>query len=212
MALLLFLAASPFIDAFPRGRHLEGLLATLMLASAVPAVGGHRGWLLATAVLATPIFFGYWFQSHRAEGTAYAGFIASFVLFAGFIIARLLYFILRAPRVTAEVLAAGISVYVLLGMLWATLYALTARLVPGAFTGVSAAAGRLQGFEALYFSFITLTTVGYGDVAPAVPPARMLAMMEAMTGTLYLAVLISRLVSLHAATATPTDPAPGPEA
>jgi voltage-gated potassium channel Kch len=54
-------------------------------------------------------------------------------------------------------------------------------------------------FNAFYFSFITLTTVGYGDITPVSPIARMLAVMEAMTGTLFLGVLIARLVSLYSA-------------
>jgi hypothetical protein len=53
----------------------------------------------------------------------------------------------------------------------------------------------LHGFDALYFSLITLTTVGYGYIAPVSGPARMLAMMEAVTGTMYMAVLVARLVS-----------------
>ena len=56
---------------------------------------------------------------------------------------------------------------------------------------------RMKGFTAHYFSFITLCTVGYGDIAPVSSAARMLAAMEAMTGTIYMAVLIARLVSMH---------------
>jgi hypothetical protein len=81
---------------------------------------------------------------------------------------------------------------------------------PGAFAfNISSATPHLlQGFEAYYFSFITLTTVGYGDITPLSIGARSLAMTEAMTGTLYLAVLISRLVALYSSenqTNQPTD-------
>ena len=63
----------------------------------------------------------------------------------------------------------------------------------------------LQGFDALYFSFITLSTVGYGDITPLSHGARTLAMTEAMTGTIYIAVLISRLVALYSSqTAEPS--------
>ncbi|MBL9175807.1 MAG: hypothetical protein JNL10_19850 [Verrucomicrobiales bacterium] len=210
---LALLVAAPFIDSSPGGRHLESLLATVVIAAAVPAVGGGRRSLIATAVLTAPIFFGYWFQLHRKEGTLYLVFIAVFLLFLGFVIGRLLYFIRQAPRVTSEVLSAGISIYLLMGLLWTAAYGLVARMVPGAFSNVSATAGRLQGFEALYFSFVTLTTVGYGDIGPVAPVARMLAMMESMTGTLYLAVLVSRLVSLHASAPPAEDlPPAGPGA
>ncbi|MFO1461942.1 MAG: ion channel [Verrucomicrobiota bacterium] len=210
--ILFFFAAAPVIDSFPGGRHLEGVLATVMLAAAVPAVGGGRRSLVATAALSAPIFFGYWFQLHRKEGSMYLIFIVAFLVFLCFIIGRLLYFIRWTPRVTSEVLSAGISIYLLLGILWAAGYALVGRVIPGDFANVSVAAGRMQGFEALYFSFVTLTTVGYGDILPVAPVARMLAMMEAMTGTLYLAVLVSRLVSLHASAATPADAPSDPPA
>jgi voltage-gated potassium channel Kch len=65
----------------------------------------------------------------------------------------------------------------------------------------------MTGFTAIYFSFITLTTVGYGDIVPVTTVARMLTSTEAMTGTLFLAVLISRLVSLYS-TQPPTDSSP----
>jgi hypothetical protein len=57
----------------------------------------------------------------------------------------------------------------------------------------------MQGFNAFYFSFVTLSTVGYGDITPVSKVARMLAALEAMTGLLYVAVLIARLVSLYSA-------------
>ena len=70
---------------------------------------------------------------------------------------------------------------------------------PGAFSFnlSGASAHSLSQFEAYYFSFITLSTVGYGDISPLTNGARTLAMTEAMTGTLYMAVLISRLVALY---------------
>jgi hypothetical protein len=63
----------------------------------------------------------------------------------------------------------------------------------------------MQGFNAFYFSFVTLSTVGYGDITPVSKVARMLAALEAMTGLLYVAVLIARLVSLYSAPQPPED-------
>jgi hypothetical protein len=117
------------------------------------------------------------------------------------LIGQFLRFILRAPRVNAEVMYAGISVYLLLGLSWMFAYQLAARLgnpLHPAFAFNAGPAGQsMDGFTSYYFSFVTLTTVGYGDITPVSNGARALAALEAMTGTLYVAVLISRLVALY---------------
>jgi hypothetical protein len=112
---------------------------------------------------------------------------------------QLLRFILRAPHVDSEVLSAGIATYLVLGMTWAMLYLLVSLLDPNAFllAGSAAAGNAFDGFDAMYFSFVTITTMGYGDISPVSPVARMLAVLEATTGVLYLAVLIARLVTLY---------------
>jgi voltage-gated potassium channel Kch len=100
----------------------------------------------------------------------------------------------------------------MLGLLWAVAYILTARLLPDAFAFTTGPAGSqsMKGFTAIYYSFITLTTVGYGDIVPVSGVARMLAMMEAMTGTFYVALLISRLVAVYSSTPPPAEEPRGP--
>ena len=122
-------------------------------------------------------------------------------------VARLIHFIVRSGRVDTNVLCAGMSGYLLLGLLWASGYLTVARLNPAAFAMPSApgAPTAMDGFSAFYLSFMTLTTVGYGDITPVSKAARMLAVTEAVTGMFYMAVLISRLVSLH------SSARPGPE-
>jgi hypothetical protein len=101
---------------------------------------------------------------------------------------------LRSGPVTFHRIQGAVAAYLLLGVLWAQLYSLTALLRPGAFSGAVNVADGPRAW--LYFSFLTLTTVGYGDVLPVHPAARSLAMLEAVVGPLYLAILIARLVSL----------------
>lgn len=197
LALILFFCSAPLVELLPNGRLLEALLATGLLVAAVAVIGTRRATRMAAVVLALPLVLAFWFQQHRTEGRLFLVFILLFMTFLGFVILHLLHSIRDARRVDSEVLCTGIATYLLLALLWTDAYSLVSHLTPGAFTGVRSPEGRLQGFEALYFSMTTLTTAGFGDISPVSPMARMFAMMEAACGTLYLAVLISRLVSLY---------------
>ena len=89
----------------------------------------------------------------------------------------------------------------MLGLMWTMAYWLVDQLTPGGAFSFNTNAGTqsMNGFTGFYFSFITLSTVGYGDITPVSRIARWLAAMEAMTGLLYVTVLIARLVSLYSA-------------
>ncbi|HTU00786.1 MAG TPA: potassium channel family protein [Candidatus Sulfotelmatobacter sp.] len=101
--------------------------------------------------------------------------------------------------VTGRRIQGAIVAYLLFALAWAQFYECVETFAPGAFT-FSGGGGTATGWFSplLYFSFITLTTLGYGDILPAHPAARSLATMEALIGQLYPAILIGRLVSLHA--------------
>lgn len=105
----------------------------------------------------------------------------------------------REGPVTAHRIRGAIALYLLIAMLFAFLYGLTEELAPGAFNmpGVwsSATVARAEAFY--YFSIVTLTTVGFGDITPVHPFVRSLVMLEALIGQLYPAVLLARLVSLE---------------
>ena len=101
--------------------------------------------------------------------------------------------------------------YLLLGLLWAAGLRCGRPPQPGAFALPAAAGGagpRWTASSAFYFSFITLCTVGYGDVAPVSKVARMLAVTEAITGLFYVAVMISRLVAVYSSTQPAADEQP----
>jgi hypothetical protein len=97
--------------------------------------------------------------------------------------------------VTSDTIFAALISYYLMGITWAVLYALLDQVVSSAFT-----VALVHGYaitDALYFSFVTLTTLGYGDIAPAHPLTRALATTEALIGQIFLAVFVARLVALH---------------
>jgi hypothetical protein len=107
--------------------------------------------------------------------------------------------VFRDGPITVPRIEGAVGAYLLIGLLWGAAYRLVYLLVPNAF---SITAGELKDPMTLYyFSFVTLTTIGYGDIVPVAPAARGLATMEGLVGQLYPAILIARLVSLqlHAA-------------
>jgi len=107
--------------------------------------------------------------------------------------------VLAPGQVTGDKIQGAIAAYILIGMVWATLYVLIDRLHPGSFTDSARgnAVGDVEAEDLLYFSFVTLTTTGYGDVAPLSAHARSLAILEQLAGTFYIAILIARLTGLY---------------
>jgi hypothetical protein len=104
----------------------------------------------------------------------------------------------RDGRINIHRIVGACGTFLLLGLVFAQAYKLIALYVPQAFAigGVPAAPGAMD-YRYIYYSFITLTSTGYGDITPLHPYARSLATFEAITGQLYLAVLIARLVGLE---------------
>jgi Ion channel len=111
------------------------------------------------------------------------------------IVVVLLAQVFRAGRVTHVRIQGAIAAYLLLGAAWAHAYHITEILHPRSFA--LPAGEMLSAIDWIYFSFITLTTVGYGDITPVLPIARTLAVGEALTGQLYLAVMVARLVAME---------------
>ena len=204
VALILLLVTEPFVEEMEYGTTIESGLLTLVMLSAVLAIGAGRRTLVWAIVLVIPAVAGRWAHHVAPDQFPLQFAVGAGLVFLLFVVVNLLGFILRAPRVTSEVLCAGVATYLMLGLLWGLAYLLVNRLAPGSFvfTVGPIAKQSMVGFNGLYFSFITLSTVGYGDIVPVSPAARMLAMTEAMTGTIYLAVLISRLVALYSSEST----------
>ncbi len=203
VALVLLIITEPFLDLLRGGPLIEGGLFTLVLFSAVVAVGNRRRTLVIAALLVAPALVSRWIDHLHGDTTPHNFTLSATIVFMAFIIGDLLYFIVRAPKVTSEVLCAGVSTYLMLGIAWAIIYMLIARLIPGAFafTVQTDPHKAMVGFHAIYFSFTTMSTGGYGDIIPVANAARLLAMLEQIVGMFFMAILISRLVSLYTAPA-----------
>ena len=199
ISLALLLICVPFVDEIKGGDLIVTCLLSLIVLSAVLAIADRKSVLVIALVLAIPAVAGRWINYFRPNLVHPAVFLVCGLLVMALVIARLLRFVLRAPSVNTEVLCASIAVYLMLGLMWTMAYWLVDQLTPGGAFSFNTNAGTqsINGFTGFYFSFITLSTVGYGDITPVSRIARWLAAMEAMTGLLYVAVLIARLVSLY---------------
>jgi hypothetical protein len=198
ISLVVLFICAPFVEEFEGGDIVVTCLFSLVLLAGVLAVADRKRILVFAIVLVIPAIVGRWINHFTPGLISAAVFLVAALILIAFVVANLLRFVLRAPSVNVDVLCASIAAYLMLGLMWAMAYWLVDQITPGgAFSFNTTGTRSMKGFTGFYFSFITLTTVGYGDITPVSRAARWLAAMEAMTGSLYIAVLIARLVSLY---------------
>jgi len=197
VTLLLWMIVSPFIDVVPFGQFLDSILITAVLLSAVVVVGAGRRTRLIAILLAVPSVLGRWID-HFYPSFPDPIYLVGSLLFVSFVVVQMLRFTLKAPRVDVAVLCAAIANFLMLGLIWIFAYQLVALLDPNSFNFASnPGAKAMDGATAFYFSFVTLSTVGYGDIVPVSSVARMLAILEAIVGMFYMTVLVARLVAMY---------------
>jgi Ion channel len=199
LALIVLIVASPFLDALRIGRIIEAAMMLLVFVSAMLLVSDRRHVLVALLVAVIPVVVGVCIDGISLRFDHPAFLAASGLFFVGFAIVKLLGKVLTARQVDSEVLSAGIATYLCLGILWSFGYTIIAQAVPGSYTFApgSGSLESMRGFNSLYFSFCTLTTVGFGDIVPIARSARMLVMTEATCGVFYMTILIARLVAIY---------------
>lgn len=107
-------------------------------------------------------------------------------------------YVLDHSPITGDKIAGSISAYILMGIIWAAVYSLFLHVQPESFLlPEHLQTESIMGLWAIYFSFTTLTTLGYGDITPQLPAVQSYAIMEAACGQIFLTVLVARLVALH---------------
>jgi len=203
-AMLVFLVLSIFV-ALPLetlqivSPTLVGAVMTLLLVSGVVAMAGRGLTTVVVGLIAVASLVARWITVFHPGRTVAMWDLSLAILAIGLFTGFVLQQIFRSGPITADRIRGSILAYLLLGIVWCLAYQLVNVLVPDAFRFPDTQApvyGRLN-HHLVYFSFITLTTVGYGDITPVHPIARTLATAEGLIGQLYPAILIARLVSLE---------------
>ena len=134
IALVLLFVTEPFVEQIRHGRAIEAGLLTLVMLSAVLAIGGGRRTLTWAIVLVVPAIVGHWANHVWPGRIAPEGGLIPGLVFLLFVEFHLLRFVLRAPRVNTEVLFAGIAAYLMLGLCWTFAYLLVAQMAPNSFS------------------------------------------------------------------------------
>jgi hypothetical protein len=234
VSLILMLSLLPLFPHEPYAHVVSAALLTLVIATGTQAVMQSRVFPLLGLCIAVPTVIGQWLTFSLNLGFVAEFIYHLFIIaFLGVAIWTVLVAVLGHRRVTTDTMCGAASVYLLMGLMGACLLSAAELAHPGSIwidpvhaspelgifpvdRQVIASDFSLHGpqdvrlgqpgFALLtYFSFMTLTTVGYGDVYPSSPIARTLCMLLATSGQLYLAILIARLVGLHIATSSGRD-------
>lgn len=195
--LLLTLGAAPLLAALHLDARLLQLFLAMNLLAAVLGVGARRAsrFLLFLGAVLLARLAAISLHSHALATTSLALWTVVGLLAA----AGAVRFAMRGTAVSAEHLYAALNAYLLAGLFFGLLYWTIERAWAGSFAvaGAMVAPGGFSTASAIYFSFVTQATLGYGDVVPASEVARGLAIVQAVAGQLYLAVMVARLVSLY---------------
>lgn len=187
----------PFIAGAAFGDEVFRLLAVSVFLSALYAVAGRGRTTTIALILGTPAILLRIANIFEHRQLVRLPDEISGLAFLIFVTAVLVTSILSNPSVTSDTLAGAVAAYLLIGITFGLAYLLINGLVPGSFRDTVDPAKRFMPADFTFFSFVTLTTVGYGDIVPWSSHARSIAIVESVLGIMYPVLLVGRLVGLH---------------
>lgn len=203
LLLLGFIGVVPFFEGHASALAIVRLMLSAVLLAALYASTRRPRDLIIAALLLAPGLTGRWLSDHDISKQLQVDAAIFTIAFLVYVTTGVLRQVLRPGRVTYDTISGAICAYLLVGVTFAFVYLALALQSPGAFTltGTATLASLEKTHEELqrlvYYSFVTLTTLGYGDIIPANGPARAVSALEAIVGQMYVAILVARLVALH---------------
>ena len=199
LATVLLLLIMPSAEPYPVGGAVMALLFLLTIAAGMAAMPGHGGHRIT--LLALPFAIG-WLAARILDLAVSVGSGTSLHLapllgltLILLVLANILRVLAVARRISAGVLAEAFTGYLLIAIAFAQVYDVLDELLPGAFN-TAAPPGAVTAFFT-YFSLVTLTSVGFGDIVPTHPFVRMIAALESVCGLFYTAIIVARLVAAY---------------
>lgn len=199
LTLIVFLLGVPIADDLDMsGRPLTRAFAfsALLAIGVISLKGSGRPFALAMAFVIAGVIANIATTLTPSLWPIYASLIS----IMGFLLTAIFFTFKQVAtdtEITINRIMGAIAVYLLLGVLWAVAYTLVELIWPGSINGFEVGGGAQWNSEWLYFSFVTMTTLGYGDIAPVSAIARVLAYMQAVFGQFYIAILVAGLVGAY---------------
>jgi len=197
---LLLAIAYPLVDQFSSLRFLLDLILFLAFVTAILVTIKNRFWFSVSILFSSLFLTTHWLEYFVDWPFLDSLSIIFGMIFLGVITAALLHNIFSVrEEVTADLIFGVISVYLLMGSMFAMAHLLIEVLQPGSFSGLNFPEASMNNDypSFVYYSFVTLTTLGYGDITPLSRIAGTLAYSEAIMGQMYLSILVARLVGMH---------------
>ena len=194
--ILLKFILCPFLEGFIGINILMDILFSLILISGIYAISEKKLVFIMGLLIALPTFVAQWsLYFSKIPSLELVHRIFGAVFFA-YVLIIMISYLFREKNVTVEVITSAISAYFLIGLTWTFIFSFLEVLHPGSF--VLSSQNQIKDMDQLfYYSFVTLTTIGYGDITALTKPAGSLSVLEAMMGQIYLAVLVARLVGMY---------------
>jgi len=193
--ILLTIVLTPFLDPFLEARIIMDIFLTAIFFAIIFAIRSKRHHVIIASILVLPLIMSTW--SIYFIESVHMGLLARVfgVLFFGYAVIIILQIVVRSTVVRRETIFAAIVAYLLIALMWAFLYMTMELVLPGSFS-VPESSIRHETMRFEYFSFVTITTLGYGDITPLTNRASALVMLEALIGQIYLVVLVAWLVGM----------------
>ena len=196
ISLLAMIFLGPFIEGLQYLRILFSIFLTAVFLSAIYAISQKRRTAFIAVFLLLPTLAFTWVSYFVDKVGLYLASRVSVVVFFVFIIIQILIFIFRQDEVSSDLIVGAAVVYLLMAETWAAVYQILETISPGSFAMPDGPLqSSLQLFE--YYSLVTITTLGYGDVTPLTSVASSLSTLEAVIGQLYLVITVAFLVGVH---------------